>query len=211
MKSLRIITASVLSAIIIPLVIAGCAYTGENPKPPTSLEQSIFDVSPSTNFVQEISVVKSTNDDGAVIITSTTNTVPKIGSKLKTSEVTSSTVTTISGVVNAFAPGVGTLLGAGLAGALAAWAKMRSQKNAAPVLAQNIETILEFIKTLPDGQKVHDIITQFLYDHQRETGAVNVIAGLINQYVSNPDAKSAAAEIQAAIAELNSQKSTPLS
>jgi len=200
-----------LAIITLAFIAAGCGVIGQNPTPPTKFEQSIFDVTPSTNFIQQILVTKGTNDDGSIITTVTTNTTPVIGSKLQTSESTKSTVTTISGLVNTFAPGVGTLLGTALAGALATWASMRGQKNAAPVLAQNIETLLEFVKTLPDGQKVHDTITQFLFDHQRETGTVNVVAGLISKYVSNPDAKFAALEIQAAIDSLHPKPTAPQS
>ena len=172
------------------ICIVGCGSIGKNPSPPTKTEQAIFSI--ETNLV----AVATTNSAGDV----STVIVPKY--TLTPSPVTTENVGAIRDVGNLITPGVGTLVSGILAGILGAWARMRSAKNAAPVLAQNIETILEFISTLPDGQKYRDALTTYMSTHQTEAGSADAILNIVNTYVSNPEAKGAVVELQAAIRAL---------
>ena len=172
------------------ICIVGCGSIGKNPSPPTKTEQAIFVV--TTNFVER----SITNSVGEIAPVSVTNYT------LAVSPVTTENVGAIRDVGNLITPGVGTLVSGILAGILAAWARMRSAKNAAPILAQNIETILEFISTLPDGQKYRDALTTYMSTHQTEAGSADAILNIVNTYVSNPEAKGAVVELQAAIRAL---------
>lgn len=212
MKKTRIIIASLISVIIPVLIIAGCSSNktfGTNPSAPSKLERSLFDVTPSTNFTQQISTVKNTNSDGVITASQSTNLIPVAGSHLQVSASTKETVVVGTSFLDTFLPGVGKLAGAALLGVLGAWGSLRGQKkvaDTAPILAQNVETLLELIRAMPNGQQLHDTVTRFLYDHQQETGTVSTIAGLLTKYVSNPEAKDAAAEIQASIDALSKPK-----
>lgn len=192
----------ILFATLAATIVIGCSSIGTTPTPPTKFERQIFDVSPSTNMVPVITTDHYTNTDGSITSNTTTNLEAVIGSKLTPSVATKESVGTIRALVDAWAPGVGTLVGSALMGALGVWARMRSQKNAAPVLAQNIETILEFLSTLPDGAKYRALLTTYMEKYQLEAGSASTVLSLIQKYVSNPEAKGAAAELQAALLAL---------
>ena len=172
------------------ICIVGCGSIGKNPSPPNKTEQAIFNI--ETNLV----AVATTNSAGDV----STVIVPKY--TLTPSPSTAGNVGAIRDVGNLITPGAGTLVGGILAGILGAWARMRSAKNAAPVLAQNIETLLEFVSTLPDGAKYRAALTDYMKAHQTEAGTADAILRIVNTYVSNPEAKGAVVELQAALGAL---------
>jgi hypothetical protein len=225
MKNKMFLIIGLLAAVFI---ITGCAggLFGQNPIAPSKFEQSVFDVQtniiqvkvqvPVTNFIDvpNIKQVLVTNEQNLVKVIELTNitVMPKYELKEIVREVTNytmlpsaqtkDTIAIGSGILNAYAPGVGTLVGGILGGLLLAWGKMRGAKNAAPVLAQNIETLREFIKTLPDGAKYDKALTDWMAAHQQEAGSLKAITTILDKYVSNPEAKGTVAEIQAAIAAL---------
>ena len=190
---------------VVTTILHGCASNkafGEHPSGPTKAELAIFDAKTNTYLAPVIS--HTTNEQGQV--STATNLVPKEDYTLTPKPRTEVIKSTLSTTINAYAPGIGTIVGAALGGVLLAWGKMRSAKNAAPVLAQNVETLLELISTMPGGDKLRSQATQFLWDHQQDTSTLKTITDLIQTEVSNPDAKEAAAAIQAAVDNLSSTK-----
>lgn len=212
-----IITASILS-----ILITGCALFGANPKGPSKFEQAIFQtvtnvverevVVLKTNTVSEVFFHWKTNEVGIIVPHTNEILIQKYELLTVTQKVeqytmmpstnTVANVGAAGAIANTFAPGAGTIFGGILLGALSAWAKMRSAKNAAPVLAQNIETIREFIKTLPDGAKYDKALTDWMASNQQEVGSADAILKILNSYVNNAEAKGTVAEIQAALAAL---------
>ncbi len=180
--------------IVLIATICGCALVGKNAKPPTQFEHGIYDV--TTNHYEAPIVVS--HPDGTL----STNLEPRESYTYTLSAKTRESTNAVATVVNAWLPGIGTLVGTALTGALLAWGKMRGVNNSAPVLAQQIETLLEFISTLPDGDKIRSQVTAYLEKHQLETGTADAIWKLIDTYVSNPTAKGVAGELSAALAAL---------
>ena len=92
----------------------------------------------------------------------------------------------------------------GLLALLGAWGHLRSYKagNTASAIAQEVETLREFIQALPNGTKYDTAITSWLQNHQMETGVAQQVVGILANSVSNPDAKVAANEIANTLASL---------
>jgi hypothetical protein len=61
----------------------------------------------------------------------------------------------------------------------------------------------EFVKQLPNGAVYDSALTQWLQQHQADTGTLTTVMNLLENTVSNPDATVAAQQIRAAIAALN--------
>jgi hypothetical protein len=207
-------------------MIAGCAaLSGETP--PTQFEQVIFTT--KTNIVPKVTtverevwetnevvqVVARTNEvDQVILVTNTVQVpVPRIVKVTETNMVevyehavrdeAKQDAQTIGGIVNTFAPGAGTAVTGILIGILGAWARMRSYKAAGTAMAQQIETIREFLLTLPDGGKYDEALVSFMKKYQRETGTVKTVVDLLDKYIDVPQAEVAAKEIKAAIDALN--------
>ena len=91
---------------------------------------------------------------------------------------------------------------------LSVWGWARSSKNysTAANTAQVVETLREFIKQLPNGTKYDSTLTQFMTQHQAEAGVVNQVLTILQNEVSNPDAKQAAVEL---VTTINALASTP--
>jgi glycerol-3-phosphate dehydrogenase len=99
----------------------------------------------------------------------------------------------------------GGIAGTAISAVAALWAWMRSSKNkqVGVTLAQSVETIREFIKTLPNGSNYDSALTAWLQQHQVETGTVNDVLSVLENEVSNKDAVEAAQQLRATIAALN--------
>jgi hypothetical protein len=213
-----LLSLSLIAAVA--LVVWGCAST----TPPNQFEQTVFVT--ETNIVPKVVTIEQevwvTNTVETVVTNefnlTVTNTIekfePVVTSITETQwvEAYTHTVSTnaladaqlIGQVVNTFAPGVGSIVGAILAGGLGVWARMRSYKKAGTVLAQNVEAIREFIKSsVPDGAKYDAALVQFMKENQQETGAIDTVLSLLKKYVRNKDAKVAATEIQGLLDSLN--------
>jgi hypothetical protein len=133
-------------------------------------------------------------------ITTITQSIP--GYTLTPNATTTATIGGIGTVTNMAAPGFGGLVGAGLTALVGLWGYLRSYKPAVATkdaLSQEMETVLEFIKALPNGATYKTALTNFLAAHQADAGVVTQVANLLANEVSNPDAKVAAQQVIDAI------------
>lgn len=223
-------TKSILSLIAISVtLIAGCSQLGVDTTPPNKFEQQIFTT--KTNYVtvpvpkvietfhtNEVAV-PVTNQVGQVV--TVTNMVVQVEHQTVTnfvqipqyqntvSDATKNSVSSIGSIVDTFVPGAGTAVELGLLALFGAWAHLRSGKrqNTSIALSQEVETILAFIKTLPNGAAYSQALTKFLADHQMEAGVAQQVLDLLAKEVSNPDAQAAAKEISGTIAALQGKSS----
>jgi hypothetical protein len=207
----------ILSSLCI-LAFAGCAT-----KPPTKLEQSIFTI--TTNYIPRVEVVTNivpvtvlqtntvtvTNIQGVTQFF--TNVVPvivyqtNVASSMAQQEVYSmkpgpgaqQIKDTASQVGSIF--GLGDLVGTGIGALLGLWGLLRSHKSTitAANIAQSVETIREFIKTLPNGTVIDNEFVNWMTTHQAEAGVLQNVINLISSRVSNADAQSAARIMQETI------------
>ena len=199
----------------------GCSMFGANPTPPSPLEAKVFNVITNvayrivdnTNVVTVTNVVTLVQPSGPPILT--TNMVTTTNVVTQTNQVEQyqftpkteivSTVQALGTASGPFTGGVGTMVGAALVALYAGWAQLRSNKNAntSTALAQEIETIREFILTLPSGTKIDQAVTQFMQQHQVEAGVAQNVLGILANNVSNNDAVAAAKELSDAIGVLS--------
>ena len=156
-----------------------------NGSPPTKLESSLFSV--TTNQVPIVTPGGVTNGFQPVYTYGP-------GHVLKDVETGVSLI-----------PGYGGLAGTALGALAAVWGWVRSSKNGttAVTLAQSVEAMREFVKALPNGATYDSALTTWLQSHQNDTGTVNQVLSLLENDVSNPDAKAAAQQVIAAINSLN--------
>ena len=219
---------AVLCALTLPL--AGCAGTFSGTTPPTTAEQAVYTI--QTNYVTQVSVetntvtvtnqvvVLQTNQVGQLVEITNVTTVPLYVTVPVTNEVaqysytgpsaaTQKVVATTGAVISGFNPVAGSLF-TGLAGLLitgVGWllsAKSgTAQGTAASTMAQEIEMLLEFLKTVPNGTAYTTALTAWLQSHQVTAGAAQTILTILENDVSNPDAKAAVAEVLASINAVN--------
>lgn len=165
---------------------------------PTATEQRFFNI--ETNYVPVTNAVIVTNPDG----TKTTNLVET--SKpiyLFTKGAGETQITQIGTEVgNLF--GVGGIVGTALGALFGAWRWVRGNKAAqtADNLAQSIEMIREFVKSLPNGAVYDSELVNWLTQHQAEAGVLQSVIAILKNEVNNPEAKAAADQVIATIASL---------
>lgn len=101
--------------------------------------------------------------------------------------------------------GVGGLASTAVGIFFSLWGFLRSKKNYATAadLAQIIETVRTFVQQLPNGSTYDTALVQFMQAHQAESGTISQVLTLLQNEVSNPDAKVAAEHIRAVINSLN--------
>ncbi len=104
--------------------------------------------------------------------------------------------------------GVGGIVSTAIGALFSLWGYTRSRKSllTAANMAQSIETIREFVKSLPNGQTYDNELVNWLTQHQAEGGVLNNVLELLKSQVSNVDAKDAAQHIQSILAALGQQK-----
>lgn len=111
--------------------------------------------------------------------------------------------------------GYGGIVVAVLSGLTNWWQKSRNQSLAAKytgasqgqaianqasaALVQNVETLLEVLKTSPQGQAILPTVKNYLTSHQLDAGVIDVVATLVDEHVDNEAARDAAAEIVKAV------------
>ncbi len=203
------------------LCVTGCKYLGADTTAPNAVERQLFNT--VTNYV-DVPVVKSLTNyvtkEVTLFATNTIGQIVTVTNEVQTPVYTTVTVTNTipqyensvnerakagargaAGILNYFFPGSGPMAATGLLAVLAAWAQARSGKRqqTAAALAQQMETVLEFIKTLPNGAAYKEAITGFLKSHQMESGVAEQVLNLIEDKVSNADARAAMEEIKAAL------------
>jgi hypothetical protein len=202
------IAVSLVAMCLLAATIVGC--TALATKSPTAIERLVYDV--HTNYVNVYTVqtnyavatitnildqvVQVTNQVLAVI----TNQQAEYGLTVKPG---TTTAVTAGGVAaNTMYPGIGSMASMGVLALLGAWAWFRGRKSSATstTLAQEIETMREFILTLSNGTKYDTAITGWLQTHQLQTGVADQVLSVLANQVSNPDAKAALINIQQALA-----------
>lgn len=192
-------TLSLLLLLFASFAIVGCA-AWRNGAPPTKVEQSLFTV--QTNYVPVVTV--ATNTLGQAV--TSTNFEPNY--VYTPGHITKDVETGLNAI-----PVYGTLAGGALSLAAAFWGWIRSSKNynVGVTLAQSIESIREFVKTLPNGANYDDALTSWLQQHQADTGTISSVLQMLENDVSNPDAQVAAQQIRQAITSLNASALPPKS
>ena len=216
---------SIIAGLLALLAVTGCATEfGVNPKGPSAVENKLYTTvtnyvtatvnQTNTVTVTNIAQVTVTNTVGQVIPITVTNTVQQVqiipvtvtnqAITMTTAPSTAATIQAGGAIINGFAPGIGSMVSAGLLALFGLWGHLRSSKaiNTSAAIAQEVETLREFIQTLPQGAKYDTAITAWLQAHQMETGTAQQVLGLLANNVDNPAAKAAAAEIQNTLAAL---------
>lgn len=215
-------TPFVLASLGIVIFLAGCKLFGSNPAPPSAIEQKLFttvtNVVPvtvvTTNTVTQTNVVELTNITGAVVLQTNFVTLPLIvtNTYFSTNQVmtpndnSKAIAQTAGSLSNIAAPGVGGIVTGAIGMLLSLWGGLRSSKNTSIGLAQEVETVREFIKTLPNGTNYDNAITSFLQAHQVEAGVAQQVLKLLSNNVSNPEAVAAAKTISDTIAVATAPK-----
>jgi hypothetical protein len=179
--------------IVVCFVAVSCTTAFHNGAPPTKVESALFAV--QTNYITVIATNTPVAGGPQVV---TTNLQPQYvytpGPGVKDAQAGAALI-----------PGYGTIASGAIGAAAALWAWFRSSKNkqVGVTLAQSVETIREFIKTLPNGSNYDSALTAWLQQHQVETGTVNDVLSVLENEVSNKDAVEAAQQLRATIAALN--------
>lgn len=107
--------------------------------------------------------------------------------------------------------GVGGIVTTGIGALLALWAQMRSSRRytTAATLAQTIETLRVFMRSLPNGTAYDTAFVQWMQSQQMNAGVVQQVVDLLQREVSNPDAKEAAREVSEIITALQGLPNPP--
>jgi hypothetical protein len=104
------------------------------------------------------------------------------------------TIEAAGSVVNAFAPGIGSILALALGGLYHGYRQVRNRKiNEA--LIQGVETARAVLTTTPQGQAADAQLVKWLMEHQREAGVFATVSDLVEQVSDNPAARMTAREI----------------
>lgn len=114
------------------------------------------------------------------------------------------TAGSVGAIVNAFVPGIGSLVTEGLLAALGIFLGVRNRQfagknstlsQAAGVLAQIVETGREVMAKTPQGQQAADAFTAWMVTHQAETETIAEISRIVQRTTSNTEAQQAANQI----------------
>jgi len=136
------------------------------------------------------------------VLMTLTNVVPVFETNLVSVPVTNlvakpgaeATITAVGGVVNTFAPGIGSILALALGGLYHGYRQVRNRKvNEA--LIQGVETARAVLTTTPQGQAADAQFVKWLMEHQREAGVFTTVSQLVEQLTDNPAARMTAQEI----------------
>jgi hypothetical protein len=104
------------------------------------------------------------------------------------------TIDAAGSVVNAFGPGIGSIVALALGGLYHAYRQVRNRKvNEA--LIQGVETARAVMTTTPRGQAADAQFVKWLMEHQKEAGVFATVSGLVDQLSDNPAARLTAQEI----------------
>jgi hypothetical protein len=210
---------------IVTIFIGGCAST-----PPTAVEQKFFDIKTNVLYVNKIETnvvpitVVHTNiviDNVGVTVTNYTPVLSYITNTVFVTKTNESYVftpgqgaadvrTVGTEVGNIF--GVGGMVGTALGALFSLWRYIRSKKNyvTAANIAQTVETMREFIKSLPDGARYDNELVNWMQKNQANAGVLQSVIALVAREVSNPDAKDAAQNIQTLIEGLKLGTTPPV-
>lgn len=200
------------------LLLTGCKFFGADPAPPSKAETYLFDILTNytprvvlaTNVVYQTNAIAvfTTNQIGQIVLATNfiplpvynlvtiTQQIPEYVWTPKTNTV--QYTQTAGSVANMVAPGSGGLVTGLLGAGLLAWGRLRSSKKTNVALAQNVETALEFIETVPGGNKYTSAIKQFMQKDQAEQGVEKGVKAARAE-VDNLKAKASVGAIDATI------------
>lgn len=123
-----------------------------------------------------------------------TNMVPVPVTNLVAKPEAEATIQAAGGVINTFAPGIGSIVALALGGLYHGYRQVRNRKvNEA--LVQGVETARAVLTTTPQGQAADAQFVKWLMEHQKEAGVFATVSGLVDQFSDNPAAKMTAQEI----------------
>lgn len=204
--------------LLLVVFLTGCKFFGADAAPPSRTEAYLFDV--ITNLVprqvwktNEVEVkvpvyVLHTNEFNQINQLTNTVIVKQFELERATNWVEAYTWTpktntvqyaqTAGTLANFAVPGSGGAVAGILIGLAGAWAKLRSSKKTNVALAQNVETALEFIKTVPGGDKYTAAIKQFMQKDQADQGVEKGVKAARAE-VDNLKAKASVGSIDATI------------
>jgi hypothetical protein len=137
-----------------------------------------------------------------LVLVFVTNFVPVFQTNLVTVPVTNlvakpeaeATIQAAGSVVNAFAPGLGSMLVLLLGGLYHGYQQVRNRRvNEA--LIQGVETARAVLETTPLGQAADAQFVKWLMEHQKEAGVFATVSALVDRLSDNPAAKVTAQEI----------------
>jgi len=209
-------------------IFVGCAS-----RPPTRFEQGLFNIETNqipivvlrTNIF-DVTVVRT----NAVTVTNTvgvvewqTNIIPVVVQQTNTMIVTNTQEAYLyhpgegakniqevgTTVGNLF--GVGGMTGTALGALFSLWGYWRSKKSlvTAGNIAQTVETMREFVKSLPNGATYDNELVNWMQAHQADAGVLNQVMTLLKTQVNNQDAKVAAQQVMDTINALKNLAPTP--
>lgn len=218
---------TILSLCAIAGVITGCQMFGKNPSPPSATEAKLFDIQTNTvpqvvtrtNTVTTTNVVNVPSPSGVPMFA--TNFITATNVVTQTNQIeeyqynkrpaVEATTTQLGTAVAPFTAGWGSILSGALVGVYGLWAHLRSTKkgDTALVLTQEIEAVRDFILTLPQGTKIDAAVTQFMQQHQTESGVAQEVMKLIKDNTDDPTVVGVATQLQTAINDLTNPPAAP--
>jgi hypothetical protein len=97
-------------------------------------------------------------------------------------------------VINAFAPGIGSIVALVLGGLYHGYRQVRNRKvNEA--LVQGVETARAVLSSTAQGKAADAEFVRWLMEHQKEAGVFATVTELVEQFTDNPAARVTAQEI----------------
>jgi len=97
-------------------------------------------------------------------------------------------------IVNAFMPGVGSLIALALGGFYHGYRQVRNRRVVG-ALIQGVETARAVLTTTPQGEAADAQLVKWLMEHQKEAGVFTTVSGLVERLSDNPAARVTAEEI----------------
>jgi hypothetical protein len=115
------------------------------------------------------------------------------------------TIQATGGIINTFAPGIGSIVALALGGLYHGYRQVRNrQVNQA--LVQGVETARAVLTTTPQGQAADAQFVKWLMEHQKEAGVFTTVSGLVDEFSDNPAARMVAQEIAARVQQATPQR-----
>jgi len=155
-----------------------------------------------TNTVVVTNAVPVGADGAGVAVRVETNLVPMFWTNFVRVPVTNlvarpeaeGAIGAVGSVVNAFAPGLGSILALVLGGLYHGYRQARNRRvNEA--LIQGVETARAVLAATPQGQAADAQFVKWLMEQQKEAGVFTIVSELVDQLTDNPAARIVAQEI----------------
>ena len=101
----------------------------------------------------------------------------------------------------------GSIAGLTVAALTGLFGYLKSSKSSttSSTLSQEVETVLEFVKMLPNGATYNTALQNFMQKHQAETGVLTDVVKIIRDKTSNQVAKAAADNVMTAVNTVQEQ------